>query len=240
MDQFNSSWRFVFKNFKSLVSFGLPWLIFSIISISFISDKLPQVQIDENLDINRLIEIYFQWYEANALQLFIISQTINIMFIFFIASLAVQFKNISDMGNAQSFFKVSKTIYLKIPYLFFAFFVTNILVQIGIMVLIFPGIYLFARLSLYPLYISLEHRGPIESLKCSWNATDEFGSRLTQYTLLFGFLLILIILLTADLLALSLLGAILVVPVILFEIIIFSMALSYIYFSLYKYIKNKY
>ena len=72
MDQFNSSWRFVFKNFKNLVSFGLPWLIFTIISIGFISNKLPQVQIDKNLDINRLIEIYSQWYENNSLQLFII------------------------------------------------------------------------------------------------------------------------------------------------------------------------
>tara|TARA_B100001094_G_scaffold328521_1_gene389098 strand:- start:835 stop:1551 length:717 start_codon:yes stop_codon:yes gene_type:complete len=238
MDQFNSSWRFVFKNFKNLVSFGLPWLIFTIISIGFISNKLPQVQIDKNLDINRLIEIYSQWYENNSLQLFIIEQTINIMFIVFIASLAVQFKNISNMGNPQSFFKVSKTIYLKIPYLFFALFITNILVQIGFLFLIFPGIYLFARLSLYPIYISLENKGPIESIKCSWNATDEFGSRLTIYTLLFGILLILIILLTASLLALSSIGIILIVPIILFETIIFSMVLSYIYFSLYKYLEK--
>lgn len=238
MDQFNSSWRFVFKNFKNLVSFGLPWLIFTIISIGFISNKLPQVQIDKNLDINRLIEIYSQWYENNSLQLFIIEQTINIMFIVFIASLAVQFKNISNMGNPQSFFKVSKTIYLKIPYLFFALFITNILVQIGFLFLIFPGIYLFARLSLYPIYISLENKGPIESIKCSWNATDEFGSRLTIYTLLFGILLILIISLTASLLALSSIGIILIVPIILFETIIFSMVLSYIYFSLYKYLEK--
>lgn len=238
MDQFNSSWRFVFKNFKNLVSFGLPWLIFTIISIGFISNKLPQVQIDKNLDIDRLIEIYSQWYENNSLQLFIIEQTINIMFIVFIASLAVQFKNISNMGNPQSFFKVSKTIYLKIPYLFFALFITNILVQIGFLFLIFPGIYLFARLSLYPIYISLENKGPIESIKCSWNATDEFGSRLTIYTLLFGILLILIISLTASLLALSSIGIILIVPIILFETIIFSMVLSYIYFSLYKYLEK--
>jgi hypothetical protein len=60
MDQFNSSWRFVFKNFKNLISFGLPWLIFTIISVILIANKLPKIQIDENTAIdvatNQMIE----------------------------------------------------------------------------------------------------------------------------------------------------------------------------------------
>ena len=242
MDQFNSSWRFVFKNFKDLISFGLPWLIFTIISVILIANKLPQIQIDQSvaLDVatNELIGTFTQFYENNASQLFVIELMTNILFIVFIASLNMQFKNISNTKNPQNLFKVLKKIYPKIPYLFIASFITGILVQIGFLILIFPGVYLFARLSLYPIYISLEDKGPIESIKCSWNATDEFGTKLTIYTLLIFILLIVTTILTSSLLALTSLGLTLIVPVILFETVIFSMVLSYIYFSLYVFVKN--
>ena len=242
MEQFYSSWRFVFKNFKSLISLGLPWLLLTIISIGFISNKLPEIEIDQNvatdLAVYELVETLSDFYDNNVTQLFIIELMINILFIVFIASLAMQFKNISNTQKPQSIIAISKIIYTKIPYLFIASFLTSIIIQIGFLILIFPGVYLFARLSLYPIYISLENKGPIESIKCSWNATDEFGTRLTMYTLLIGILLILIIFITSSLLALSSIGAILIVPIILFEIIIFSMVLSFIYFSLYKFLEK--
>lgn len=242
MDQFNSSWRFVFKNFKDLISFGLPWLIFTIISVILIANKLPKIQIDESAAIdvatNEMISTLTQFYENNASQLFVIELMTNILFIVFIASLSIQFKNISNTKNPQNFFKILKKIYPKIPYLFIASFITGILVQIGFLILIFPGVYLFARLSLYPIYISLEDKGPIESIKCSWNATDEFGTKLTIYTLLIFILLIVTTILTSSLLALTSIGLMLIIPVILFETVIFSMVLSYIYFSLYVFVKN--
>lgn len=242
MDQFNSSWRFVFKNFKNLMPFGIPWLIFTIISVLLIANKLPQIQIDQSAAIdvatNELIGTLTQFYESNASQLFIIELMANILFIVFIATLSIQFKNISNIKNPQNFFKILKKIYPKIPYLFIASFITSILVQIGFLILIFPGVYLFARLSLYPIYISLEDKGPIESIKCSWNATDEFGAKLTIYTLLIFVLLIATTILTSSLLALTSIGLTLIVPVILFETVIFSMVLSYIYFSLYAFVKK--
>ena len=242
MDQFNSSWRFVFKNFKNLMPFGIPWLIFTIISVLLIANKLPQIQIDQSAAIdvatNELIGTLTQFYESNASQLFIIELMANILFIVFIATLSIQFKNIYNIKNPQNFFKILKKIYPKIPYLFIASFITSILVQIGFLILIFPGVYLFARLSLYPIYISLEDKGPIESIKCSWNATDEFGAKLTIYTLLIFVLLIVTTILTSSLLALTSIGLTLIVPVILFETVIFSMVLSYIYFSLYAFVKK--
>jgi len=242
MDQFNSSWRFVFKNFKNLMPFGIPWLIFTIISVLLIANKLPQIQIDQSVAIdvatNELIGTLTQFYESNASQLFIIELMANILFIVFIATLSIQFKNITNTMNPQNFFKILKKIYPKIPYLFIASFITNLVVQIGFLILIFPGVYLFARLSLYPIYISLEDKGPIESIKCSWNATDEFGAKLTIYTLLIFILLIFTTILTSSLLAITSIGLMLIVPVILFETIIFSIVLSYIYFSLYEFVKK--
>tara|TARA_B100001059_G_scaffold166737_1_gene166341 strand:- start:6626 stop:7354 length:729 start_codon:yes stop_codon:yes gene_type:complete len=242
MDQFNSSWRFIFKNFKNLISLGLPWLIFTIISLVLIANKLPQIQIDEtvalDLAINQLMSTLTQFYENNASKLFIIDLMTSILFVAFIGSLNIQFKNISNMKTPQNFFKISKKIYLKIPYLFIASFITSILVQFGLLILIFPGVYLFARLSLYPIYISLENKGPLESLKCSWNATDEFGGKLTVYTLLIFILLVITTILTSSLLALTSIGLMFIVPVILFETAIFSMVLSYIYYSLYKFLEK--
>jgi hypothetical protein len=242
MDQFNSSWRFVFKNFKNLISFGLPWLIFTIISVILIANKLPKIQIDENTAIdvatNQMIGTFTQFYENNASQLFVIELMTNILFIVFIASLSIQFKNISNTKNPQNFFKILKKIYPKIPYLFIASFITSILFYFGLLMLIFPGVYLFARLSLYPIYISLENKGPFESLIYSWNATDEFGGKLTIYTLLIFILLVITLNLTSSLLALTSIGLMFRVPIILFEIAIFSMVLSYIYYSLYKFLEK--
>ena len=163
MNQFNSSWRFVYKNFKNLIFFGLPWLVLTIISIGFISKRMPQIQIDENIApdiaITELIETLSKFYENNVNQLFIIELMINILFIVFIASLAVQYKNITNSINPQGFFRISRIIYAKIPYLFIESFLTGIVVQIGFLFLIFPGIYLLARLSLYPIYIAWKIKG---------------------------------------------------------------------------------
>jgi hypothetical protein len=48
-----------------------------------------------------------------------------------------------------------------------------------------PGIYVGARLALYPSYMMIENRGVIDSLKLSWEATDEHGGTLFGLTLLF-------------------------------------------------------
>jgi hypothetical protein len=242
MDQFNSSWRFVFKNFKNLISLGLPWLILSTISLVLIVNKLPPLQIDEavatDLAIDQLMSTLTQFYENNVSSLFIINLMTSILFVAFIGSLNIQFKNISNIKTPQNFLKISKNVYLKIPYLFIASFITSILFYFGLLMLIFPGVYLFARLSLYPIYISLENKGPFESLIYSWNATDEFGGKLTIYTLLIFILLVITLNLTSSLLALTSIGLMFRVPIILFEIAIFSMVLSYIYYSLYKFLEK--
>ena len=51
--------------------------------------------------------------------------------------------------------------------------------------MILPGIYLGARLALFPAFIMLEEKGVIDSLKLSWEKTDEHGGTLFGLTLLF-------------------------------------------------------
>ena len=88
MEQFYSSWRFVFKNFKSLISLGLPWLLLTIISIGFISNKLPEIEIDQNvaadLAVYELMETLSEFYNNNVTQHFVIELMINVLFIVFL------------------------------------------------------------------------------------------------------------------------------------------------------------
>ncbi len=53
---------------------------------------------------------------------------------------------------------------------------------IGFILLVFPGFYLYARLGLFPLYIMFSDKGALDSLGESWQATDEFGSKLFVLT----------------------------------------------------------
>ena len=53
---------------------------------------------------------------------------------------------------------------------------------IGFILLVFPGFYLYARLGLFPLYIMFSNKGALDSLGESWQATDEFGSKLFVLT----------------------------------------------------------
>ena len=233
MDQLKLSLQFVKLNFRDLISFSIPWFIFSIYFVFFIMNELSAVI--ENIDEP---ENLFSFIENNSFNFRVIGFFEDIVFIFFIASMCLQFNNIYEGKNSESFVKIFKVIFVKIPYLFVATFLSGIAISLGFLVLILPGVYLFGRLCLSPIYITIENKGPIESIRESWVATDEFGGRLFVYTLLFGILLILITILTSILLSLSSLTSVLVIPVILLEIIILSMVLCHIYFSLYKHLKQ--
>tara|TARA_B100000214_G_C23872794_1_gene583471 strand:+ start:236 stop:937 length:702 start_codon:yes stop_codon:yes gene_type:complete len=233
MDQLKLSLKFVKLNFKNLISFSVPWFIFCIYFIFFVISELSAVI--ENIDEP---ENLVSFIKNNSFNFRVIGFFEDILFIFFIASICLQFNNIYEGKNSESFVKIFKLIYIKIPYLFVATFLSGIAISFGFLVLILPGIYLFGRLCLSPIYIIIENKGPIESIKESWVATDEFGDRLFMYTFLFGILLILITILTSSLLSLSSLTSVLIIPVMLLEIIILSMVLCHIYFSLYKYLKQ--
>tara|TARA_Y100000992_G_C21193715_1_gene456870 strand:- start:52 stop:789 length:738 start_codon:yes stop_codon:yes gene_type:complete len=233
MNQLNLSLRFIKNNLTSLISFSLPWFIFSIIFIYFIIGNLASFSENQNNPEDLII-----FFQNNSFNFNIIDIFIDVLFCFFIGSLTIQFNNIYERKSPGSFIKIAKKIYYKIPYLFISGFLSGILVTIGLLLLILPGIYLFGRFALFPIFIALENKGPIESLKDSWEYTDEFGDKLFLYTFMIGVLLFLVILITSFLLTLSSITAIILVPVILFEIIIFSMILNYIYFTLYKHLKN--
>ena len=73
----------------------------------------------------------------------------------------------------KKFFPFIWSIYLCVIAVFF-----------GLLLLILPGVYVGARLALFPSFMMMENKGVLDSLKLSWEATDEHGGTLFGLTLL--------------------------------------------------------
>lgn len=68
-------------------------------------------------------------------------------------------------------------------YLVVATLVAGILIIIGLLLLILPGIYLIIRFALFPAAVMVDDRGPLEGLSASWDRTKGHGLTV------FGFML---------------------------------------------------
>ena len=56
---------------------------------------------------------------------------------------------------------------------------------IGFLLLVLPGFFLYARLGLFPLFIMFEEKRASDALSESWQATEEFGTKLFLLTTVF-------------------------------------------------------
>ena len=99
--------------------------------------------------------------------------------------------------------------------------------------LILPGIYLTARFGLVAAQIMFENNKVFESIGASWEKTDEYGSRLFMFTLVF----VVLIFLTALLLSSIIPEGIVQIVLLALTEYIFMIPLGYIFFTLYKSIK---
>ena len=118
--------------------------------------------------------------------------------------------------------------------IFGAYMLCAIAVFFGLLLLILPGIYVGARLALFPSYMMMENKGVFDSLKSSWEATDEHGGTLFGLTLLF-----IVIMLIPSSIFTSMLdpGFTQIMILGIFEYVI-VIPWSYMYFSLYQSQKN--
>jgi hypothetical protein len=119
--------------------------------------------------------------------------------------------------------------------LFGAYILSVIAVFFGLLLLILPGVYVGARLALFPSFMMMENKGVLDSLKLSWEATDEHGGTLFGLTLLF----ILIMLIPSSIFSSLLepgLTQIIILGIFEYAIVI---PWSYMYFSLYQSQKNQ-
>ena len=119
--------------------------------------------------------------------------------------------------------------------LFGAYLIITIVISFGYLLLILPGIYLTARFGLFAAQIMFEDNKVFQSIGSSWEKTDEHGSKLFVFTLIFMSLI---------LISALILGAIIpagIIQIAILSIIeyIFVIPLGYIFFTLYKSLKSE-
>ena len=218
MNQFNNAWNFYFNNWQYFAVLAAPVFAVEIATAYFL---LPLGDISpENIA---------EYFGSNVLSIGILSAVGTVLSVGFLGSLYLAFNSKSSASELEPMSALLAGVQKFFP-LFGAYFLSIFAVFFGLLLLILPGIYLGARLALFPAFIMLEDKGVIDSLKLSWEKTDEHGGALFGLTLLFVLLTIIpssifSSLLDQGIVQLLILG--------IFEYVII-IPWVYVYFSLYQ------
>jgi len=173
MNQFNNAWNFYFNNWQYFAVLAAPVFAVEIATAYFL---LPLGDISpENIA---------EYFGSNVLSIGILSAVGTVLSVGFLGSLYLAFNSKSSASELEPMSALLAGVQKFFP-LFGAYFLSIFAVFFGLLLLILPGIYLGARLALFPAFIMLEDKGVIDSLKLSWEKTDEHGGALFGLTLLF-------------------------------------------------------
>ena len=173
MNQFNNAWNFYFNNWQYFAVLAAPVFAVEIATAYFL---LPLGDISpENIA---------GYFGGNVLSIGILSAVGTVLSVGFLGSLYLAFNSKSSASELEPMSALLAGVQKFFP-LFGAYFLSIFAVFFGLLLLILPGIYLGARLALFPAFIMLEDKGVIDSLKLSWEKTDEHGGALFGLTLLF-------------------------------------------------------
>ena len=222
MNQFKSAWQFAFTNWKFFLMLALP-----VIAIESLASYLvmPLGSLTQPED-------FVNFFQANSLIIAMVGIVGLILQISFLGGLWVGYMSI-DTGKTISPIGALQVGLSKFLPLFGAYLIVTIVSALGFLMLILPGIYLTARFGLFAAQIMFENNKIFESIGASWEKTDEYGSQLFMFTLVFFILILLSALLLSSIIPE---GIVQIVLLALTEYI-FVVPLGYIYFTLYKSIK---
>lgn len=219
MNQFKTAWNFYFNNWQFFAVLAAPVFVIEIAIGYLVLPTSDLTQLDDIAD----------FFASNGKYIIVLSLLGLVATVAFFGGLHVAF----DAKHHNSTIKPMDAFFdglSKFLPLLGAYILTNIVIFFGLLLLILPGIYVGARLALFPAYIMLENKGVMESLKLSWENTDEHGGALFGLTIIFALLSIVLagifsLVLDSGLVQLGVLGIVeyvIIVPWI------------YIYYSLYK------
>jgi hypothetical protein len=125
-----------------------------------------------------------EYFGSNVLSIGILSAVGTVLSVGFLGSLYLAFNSKSSASELEPMSALLAGVQKFFP-LFGAYFLSIFAVFFGLLLLILPGIYLGARLALFPAFIMLEGKGVIDSLKLSWEKTDEHGGILFRLNITF-------------------------------------------------------
>lgn len=224
MNQFKAAWGFAFANWKFFLILGLPIIAMETI-LGYLVMPLNEMTQPED---------FFEFFETNSLMIGLVALIGLIVQISFLGGIWVAYMSI-DAGKEINPISALQAGLTKFFPLFGAYLLVTIVSTFGYLLLILPGIYLSARFGLFAAQIMFEDNKVLESISSSWEKTDEHGSKLFMFTLVF----ICLIFISA-----LILGAIIpdgITQIIILSITeyIFIIPLGYIFFTLYKSLKTE-
>ena len=173
MNQFYNAWNFYFNNWQYFALLAAPVFVVEI-AIAYLLIPI------ENISPEDLTE----FFGDNIFLIGILSAAGTVLSVAFLGGLYKAFDAKSSASEIEPMSALLSGAQKFFP-LFGAYILSIIAVFFGLLLLILPGIYLAARLALFPAFIMLEGKGVIDSLKLSWEKTDEYGGTLFGLTLLF-------------------------------------------------------
>jgi len=224
MNQFKSSWEFAFSNWRYFLALGLPLIAIESLTAFLIMPLGEMTQPEDFVD----------FFESNALIVGLIGIIGLVLQISLIGGLWVSYMAIDSKQDINPINALQAGLSKFFP-IFGAYIVVVIASAFGFLLLILPGIYLTARFSLYAAHIMFEDSKVFESIGASWEKTDEHGSRLFMFTLVFALLIFVSVLIISSIVpagyAQNAINA--------FIEYAMTIPLGYIYFTLYKSIKSK-
>lgn len=234
MNQFLNAWYFFFKNWKDLLPAAMPLFILSLMTMYYVGPLVTPY-----LNANQFDQLQ-DFLEDNFFYLTIVDLIYDIAFIAFIAAINAQFYILTTNKQPLKTSDLFSKSLSKIIWLFLASFLSSLIISIGFfffkILFLIPGIYLFVRFSLFPVFIIIEDQGPVSSLMLSWKMTDQYGGQLFSQTILFFMIMLLVFILSSVIF--SIFGQAITIAIIFIEFYVFCIVLSYLYFSLYKSVKN--
>ena len=219
MNQFNQAWNFYLRNWKFFIMLSAPVMMLEVAMASMIMPIQGATQPEDILD----------FFNENLVFLGPISLLGMVLSMAFMGALFVAYASIDSKKEVEPLGALFAGIRKFFP-LLGAYFLASIGVFFGILLLILPAFYVAGRLCLYPAFIMLENKGVIDSLKISWEKTDEHGTILFGLTIAF-FALTMIFASIAQALIAPGLTQLIVLGIIEYVIVI---PWGYVYFSLYK------
>ena len=224
MNQFKAAWGFAFANWKFFLILGLPIIAMETI-LGYLVMPLNEMTQPED---------FFEFFETNSLMIGLVGLIGLIVQISFLGGIWVAYMSIDAEKEINPISALQAGLTKFFP-LFGAYLLVTIVSTFGYLLLILPGIYLSARFGLFAAQIMFEDNKVLESISSSWEKTDEHGSKLFMFTLVF----ICLIFISA-----LILGAIIpdgITQIIILSITeyIFIIPLGYIFFTLYKSLKTE-
>ena len=219
MNQFRSAWNFYFNNWQFFAVLAAP-VFFVEVAAAYIVIPLENVTQPDDI-------VHF--FSSNSGSIGLLGFLGMILSISFLGGMHVAFDAKSSNSSIEPLNALLSGLKKFFP-LFGAYILSAIVVFFGLLLLILPGIYVGARLALFPAYIMLQNKGVLESLKLSWENTDEHGGTLFSLTIIFALLSIV----SASIFSFVLdTGLVQVVILGIVEYVII-VPWIYIYYSLYK------